>query len=163
MNNRGGACFHGPPPRPCGPRIARGPRGRGRGGYQAQQGYRQLVPYTPSRNPGRPRGRGNQRFIYSSRNSNPFPTPIDSSNNAHNQTGGESVELQGFFTQRSTTIAFEERKKDRLTSGSQIKCARTGCDMMLQTGPHCLYCGRCSANQQHEETKLLKEAIAKLQ
>ena len=115
MTNRGGAHFQGPSPRPRGPWITRGPRGRGRG-YQAQQGYRQLVPYTPIRNQGRPRGRGSRGVIFSNqRQPNPNPTPITSSNVAQNPTGGESIELQGFFTKRSTAMTFEERKRDRLT------------------------------------------------
>ena len=161
MTNRGGAHFQGPLMRPRGPRFPRGSRGRGRG-YQAQQGYRQLVQYTPNRNPGRPRGRGSRGAFYSNPTQpNPNPTPTISPNVAQNFTGGESVELKGFFTKSSTAKAFEERKRERLTSGSNIKCAKTGCEMMLPTGPHCLYCGRCSANQQHEETKLFKEAMAK--
>ena len=160
-NTRGGARFRGPPAHPRGPWIARGPRGRGRGGYQAQQGYRQVRPYTPTRNPGRQRGRGNLRVVHNSGNLQPLPTPIVSQNIAPIQTEGESVELPGFFTKRSTILAFEARKKDRLTSGSNIKCARTGCEMMLPTGPHCLYCNMCSANQQTEETKLYKEAMSK--
>ena len=75
-NNRGGARFRGPPSHPRGPWIARGPRGRGRGGYQAQQGYRQVSPYTPTRNPGRQRGRGNLRVVYSSGNPQPTATPV---------------------------------------------------------------------------------------
>ena len=161
MTNRGGAHFQGPSTRPRGPRITRGPRGRGRG-YQAQQGYRQPVQYNPNRNPGRPRGRGSRGAFYSNPTQpNPNPTPAISPNVAQNFTWGESAELTGFFTKSSTAKAFEERKRERLTSGSNIKCDKTGCEMMLPTGPHCLYCGQCSANQQHEETKLFKEAMAK--
>ena len=95
----------------------RGPRGRGRG-YQAQQGYHQLLPYTLVRNPGHPRGRGNQRFMHNSqRQPNPSPTPVSSSNIASNlMAEGESVQLTGFITKKSTAVAFEDRKRKRLTS-----------------------------------------------
>merc|ERR1712121_606895 len=146
---------------PRGPWIARGPRGRGRGGNQAQQGYRQVRPYTPTKNPGRQRGRGNLRVVHNSGNPQPIATPVGNQNVAPIQTEGESVQPQGFFNKRATELAFEARRKDRLTSGSSIKCAKTGCEKMLPTGPHCLYCNRCGASQPTEETKLYKEEIAK--
>ena len=161
---RGGAHTRGPSAHPRGSWVTRGPRGprgRGRGGYQAQQGYRQLSPYTPTRNPGHRGGRGNLRVIYSSGNPRPSATPIGTQNVAPIQTEGESSQPQGFFTKRGIELAFEARRKDRLTSGASIKCSKTGCENRLQTGPSCLYCNRCGASQQIEETKLYKEEIAK--
>ena len=97
------------------------------------------------------------------RHPNPSPTPITSSNNAPNiMAEGESIQLTRFFTVKSTAIAFEERKRERQTSGSKIKCAKTGCVEMLETGPHCQFCIKCGANQQIEETKLLKATMEKI-
>ena len=75
---------------------------------------------------------------------------------------GESIQLTRFFTVKSTAIAFEERRREWQTSGSNIKCARTGCEALLVTGPYCLFCGRCGANQQHEEAKYLKAIMEKI-
>merc|ERR1712121_567987 len=106
-------------------------------------------------------GRGNLRVIYSSGNPRPSATPIGTQNVAPIQTEGESSQPQGFFTKRGIDLAFEARRIDRLPSGASIKCSRTGCENMLRTGPHCLYCNRCGASQQTEEPKLYKEEIAK--
>jgi len=107
--------------------------------------------------------RGSSQVYNAPAPATPSQTPTNiSSNNAPNSDEGESTILTQLITEKVTAFTFEQRRKAWQTSGSKIPCAKSGCSVMLETGPQCQFCTGCGANQQSEETRVFKETMQKV-
>ena len=80
---------------------------------------------------------------------------------APGSTKGESLFKQ-YMTKEYFMHAANERRKSWLAPRSTVQCASTLCTAMLTTGPNSKFYQCCGANQDTEETKLLKEVLNKI-
>ena len=91
----------------------------------------------------------------------PLAAPQTDSLDASNMTKGGSV-FSMYMKKEHYMQACKERQRRRLTSGSQVQCAKETCTQILATGPSNKVCNGCGANQDTEETRSLKEALSKI-